>query len=359
MKKVSFNFSKVKELFSSWQHNLLSKIKKMKRGDIKSSKPSFDPQVILNFLSSLTSPEKRAVIHKAFVISLFTTMTYYGAKGVNSIVQDQLSTVQKKKKIAYRPPAKPDKLNSKDIALIKQKNLFHTKLKDKEFRNLVNKPKVNLDKECKKAERKSNLGIKLLTTTVLQDSVKSIASVQVRGKPLNVREGDKIKSMAKVSRIDRLYMIVKNLKTGDCEYVERKGSQSHKKLNILNPTLGKKVMDKVMEQGIKNVGNHFTIKKAVKEKMLNNISQVLTQAKAIPIRSADGNMNFKITEIEAGSIYSQLNIQNGDVITRINGKPIQGINEVMNMFGSFREMSNLSLSIKRNGEEENLDYQFE
>ena len=56
--------------------------------------------------------------------------------------------------------------------------------------------------------------------------------------------------------------------------------------------------------------------------MLGNISSVLTQARAIPITNGDGTISFKVTEIVPGSIYSQLNIQENDIITGINGKKL-------------------------------------
>ena len=93
--------------------------------------------------------------------------------------------------------------------------------------------------------------------------------------------------------------------------------------------------------------------------MLDNISQILTQAKAIPIKKPDGSIHFKITQIVPGSVYSQLNISNGDIITHINGKKINSTNEIMTLFGKFRNLDNLSLGISRSGNEETLDYQFE
>ncbi len=358
MKKVNFNLEKVKAFVSEFVVKAKAKLQQRSNAKTSTHSNSFDWNQILNFFIQLGTPSKRDIIHRSFIITTCLTLSYYSAKGISTLLNPK-STTKKRAQLVSPPPA-PLKLSSSTISTIKERNLFHSDLKDKEYKNLARKKPIDLNKECTKADRPSSLGIKLLTTTVLQDSVKSIASVQVRSnKPVEVREGDKIGQMAKVSKIERLYLVLKNLQNGECEYVERKEDKIKTKIKVLNPQLGKKVMAQFNNPGIKNVGNHFTIKKSVKEQMLNNLSKVLTQAKAIPMRAPDGNMYFKITEIVPGSIFSQLNIQNDDIITKINGKPIQNLNTVMNMFGSFRDISNLSLSIKRDGEEVDLDYQFE
>lgn len=360
MKKINFNLDKVKELFSNWKNILPIKntTEDRQRSDFLKS---FDFQKILTHLKDFTTPAKRELVHRIFLSTLFLTTAYYSGKTISHFISTAISTNKHKTKNAYTPPPTVNKLASSTIDAIQGKNLFHTNLKAKEFKNLTKKPRLNLGRECKQATKKSKLDIKVLTTTVLQDSIKSIASVQIRGAkiPVEVREGDKIKHLAEVSRIDRLYVILKNLSSGECEFIQRKEKMPKKKIQVVSAKLGKKIIDKLGDKGIKNVGNHFSIKKSVKNEMLNNISNVLTQAKAIPIRTANGTLNFKITEIVAGSIYSKLNIKNDDIITKINGKPIKSMNEIMNMFGSFRNVDQLSLSVKRDGEEENLDYQFE
>ena len=113
------------------------------------------------------------------------------------------------------------------------------------------------------------------------------------------------------------------------------------------------------EERIRNEGNSFKIKETLREEMLGNISSVITQAKAIPINNGDGTLSFKITEIVPGSIYSQLNIQENDIITGINGKKVNSINEVTSLLGKIRDITNLSITVERDGEETTQDYSFE
>ena len=92
---------------------------------------------------------------------------------------------------------------------------------------------------------------------------------------------------------------------------------------------------------------------------MKNIQQILTQARAIKITNPDGSLSFKIVEITPGSVYSSLGIQNEDIITHINGKPISNLNEVMGLFGGIQNMSKLNISVNRSGSQQDLDYQFQ
>ncbi|MBT5093448.1 MAG: PDZ domain-containing protein [Halobacteriovoraceae bacterium] len=93
--------------------------------------------------------------------------------------------------------------------------------------------------------------------------------------------------------------------------------------------------------------------------MLGNINEILTQARAIQIKNPDGSLSFKMVEVVPGSLYSKLNIQDGDIITGINGKKIKNLNEIMALFGKIRSIDHFELSVKRNGIESSMDYDFE
>jgi type II secretory pathway component PulC len=63
-----------------------------------------------------------------------------------------------------------------------------------------------------------------------------------------------------------------------------------------------------------------------------------------------------MTELDPQGIFPYLGIQDQDIITSINGKPIYDMNEVMLLFGRIKGLDNLSLGIKRDGSESVQDY---
>lgn len=178
---------------------------------------------------------------------------------------------------------------------------------------------------------------------------------------VEIREGDKVENMAEVGKIDRLKLIFKNLQTGQCEFVSGVDPKDEKPspISFVSPREGQKIIKEATDSGILNQGNSFKIKKNVRDDALKNIGEILTQARAIQIKNPDGSLCFKMTEVVPGSIYSKLNIQDEDIICSINGKKIENLNEVMNLFGRIRDIDHFELSVQRNGIEQNLEYDFE
>jgi type II secretory pathway component PulC len=164
--------------------------------------------------------------------------------------------------------------------------------------------------------------------------------------------------MAKIARIARLEMIIKNLQTGACESVSNeKMRDERQRISIMSPAQANAFKQQQKMKGIENQGNKYVIAKDLLDEKLKDISVVLTQAKAIKIQQPDGTLAFKITEIDPGGIFSYLGIQNDDIITSINGKPISDLNEVMALFGKIKNVDQLQLGVRRDGEDTQMDYQ--
>lgn len=368
----------VQQRFASFLANMKNKFPKNSKskiafdgGTIDDSQPKKKSKLALPALNNFNwpaivektfTPDSRQRIHQMFLATIVLGSSYYGGKLVANSVSSKLTpkTSSKRARVGSTPLA-----NFREQAkFISKSNLFntidpHTPVATKKDDG----PKVDKDLVCLKSNKKSKLGIKLVNTIVLQDSVKSIAAVQVRGNKevLSIREGDKISTDAQIGKINRMKLVFKNLKTGECEYVETKDKKSRnmKPIKVISSKRGKALLNKYKDSRIKNVGNNFKIKKKVRDEMLSNISEVLTQARAIQIKNPDGSLSFKMSEIVPGSIYSKLNIQDGDIITGVNGKKFNNLNEIMNLFGKIKEIDQFELSLKRDGVEQNLEYNFE
>lgn len=331
-------------------------------------KASFSKSTSLNSLDKFTwdylvlrlfSPYTRARIHGIFIIFLVVVITYMVGKNI-ALVINKAPPVAKNIQPSLIIPPHPSDSTIQDVTKIASINLFNAKESDKSIDGSKNKDIDSII--CLEAEAPTSLQIKLLDTIVLQDSVKSVASVQVRGNSelMNVREGDRLFEMAEVSKIDRMKVILKNLQTGNCEYAatEEESEPSMPNYKIVSPQVGKSLF-KSANPNIKNTGNSFKIKKNYRDSMINNMSDVLTQAKAVQITNPDGSLCFKMTEVVAGSIYSQLDIQENDIICNINGKKIDNLNELMNLLGRIKEIDQFQIGLKRNGMSENKEYGFE
>jgi len=317
-----------------------------------------------SFISSFFSPHKRIIINNYFIIFSFLFGAYYTGTILATKLSTLLSPSSKTRSLMpYKKPFRPISFSP-----IEQYNIFNAVerldggIKDKKPGKEKKKPKF-----CHSSDKKSSLPLKLVNTIVLQNSKKSVASILVRNdrEPKSFREDETIQGLAKIGKINRLNIVFKNLNNEDCEFIENIDKNleqkfAKKNMRILDPKKGKKLIDNLaLDKGIVNVGNTFKIKNSIREEMLGDISNVLTQARAIQIKNPNGTLSFKMTEIVPGSIYSKLNIKDGDILTKIDGKEIRNLNEVMGLFGRIKDIENLSITVKRGGEEETQEYKFE
>jgi type II secretory pathway component PulC len=125
----------------------------------------------------------------------------------------------------------------------------------------------------------------------------------------------------------------------------------------MTPTQANQFKAQQKIKGIENQGNKYIISKELLDEKLKDIAGVLSEARAVKIQNPDGTLSFKMTEIEAGGIFSYLGIQNEDIITSINGKPITDLNEIMALFGRIKNIDQLQLGVRRDGEDNQMDYQ--
>ncbi len=327
-----------------------------------SSGKSFNEPVAYqeNLVLKIFSPDYRKFWHKIFLVSIVTVLFYTLGKLI--AIKFTMLFAPPKLPVEFPEDRRAESTLMADLNTIKKANLF--KSKDEETKD---KPKKKSEIEiiCQESNLKSSLPFKLQDTIVLQDRKKSTAYISVNGQPADVfREGDVIRQVARLDKIKRLSAIFRNLDSGACESISNFDEQFEqmflqKNLSILTPEAGKQILPDEIKKDIRNVGNKYFLKTKLRDQMLADIGNVLTQARAIQINNPDGSISFKMTEIVPGSIYSYLDLNDGDIITKINGKNIESVNEVMSLFGGLKDVNNMTLTIQRDGEEQDKEYTFE
>lgn len=163
-------------------------------------------------LEKLLSQDARESIHQFSLVLIISLFTYTLGKTTALILKGAPAVDTAKSYNAEIDLS--DDFNAGTLSQVRSINIFRTNTG-------LSKKKTVADTKCEKAQQDSNLPIKIINTIVLQDSVKSLASVQVRGDRAiqEVREGEQISNLAKIFKISRLEMIVKNLESGVCEAI--------------------------------------------------------------------------------------------------------------------------------------------
>ncbi len=301
-------------------------------------------------IEKFLSREAREPIHQVALVLIICTITYSLGK-VTALVLRGAPAIDSAKDYTVAINLEND-FNPGTLGQVRSINIFRTNTG-------LGSKKTVADSKCEEAQQASSLPIKLVNTIVLQDTVKSLASVQIRGDRdlQEVRVGDQISNLAKIFKIGRLELLVKNLESGVCESIaSEKARETRSPISVMSPSQSRDFKASKKLPGIENVGNKFMISKTLIDEKMKDIAAILTQARAIKIQNPDGTISFKLTEMDPAGIFPYLGLQDQDIITSINGKPIYDMNEVMGLFARIKNLDALQLGVKREGSDSVQEY---
>lgn len=115
--------------------------------------------------------------------------------------------------------------------------------------------------------------------------------------------------------------------------------------------------ERVVEDGFLREGNKITVDKRYREDLLKNqLPTILMQAASEPVFGSDGRIQgFRLFELEDGSIFQKLGIQEADVITEINGFPLDNAVRTVQFLNSLRNEPNARVKVMRGGQQVELE----
>jgi general secretion pathway protein C len=109
--------------------------------------------------------------------------------------------------------------------------------------------------------------------------------------------------------------------------------------------------------GIRKVSpNQYAIDRSTVDKNVQNMSQLFTQIRAVPNLHNGTSDGFRLSEIVPGSIFQQMGLQDGDVLTEVSGQPIGNPARAMQMLSTLQSRSNITLNVLRNGAPVQISY---
>jgi len=110
-------------------------------------------------------------------------------------------------------------------------------------------------------------------------------------------------------------------------------------------------------EGVRRVADHrYELDKQVIESALSNLNTLATQARLVPSFKNGVANGFKLFQIQPGSLYSSIGIENGDVITRINGYEVNSPDKALEVYQKLRESSHVTIEYERAGQPYKNDY---
>lgn len=109
--------------------------------------------------------------------------------------------------------------------------------------------------------------------------------------------------------------------------------------------------------GVHQVGpNKYAVERATINRDMQNMSQLITQVRALPVMQNGAANGFKLSEIQAGSLFQQMGLQDGDVLTSISGEQLTDPARALRMLSTLQTRSDVTLMLLRNGAPVRLSY---
>ncbi len=101
----------------------------------------------------------------------------------------------------------------------------------------------------------------------------------------------------------------------------------------------------------------WLLEKRLLQGELDNLPQLLTKARIIPNFSGGKTDGFRILGIVPGSFYTQIGLENQDVIQRINGIDVKDPESFLRVFQQLKDESHIRVDLVRNNRHETFEYE--
>jgi len=108
-----------------------------------------------------------------------------------------------------------------------------------------------------------------------------------------------------------------------------------------------------------STNRQISVQRASINEAINNINDLMKQAKIRPHFKNGKPDGLILSRVQSDSIFTQLGLKSGDIITGVNGTPIESVDDALNFYNNLKTASNVSLQIRRRGRDENVDYSVE
>jgi len=89
---------------------------------------------------------------------------------------------------------------------------------------------------------------------------------------------------------------------------------------------------------------------------LQNLPQLLTQAKAVPHMENGQATGFRVTEIQPDSVFQQLGLEREDVIRAVNGSPVRSVDDAIKAYGNLKTAKSFQLDLLRRGQPVTINF---
>ncbi len=160
-----------------------------------------------------------------------------------------------------------------------------------------------------------------------------------------LKTGKLLKNSLKIVKIRRDYIVLYDFRQKD-NYNIYMGSDFNIEINK------KQYEQRNNNQYTEKTGKtekRFFVKEKTFKKYLENPTEILYSASAIPAYNGKSMIGYKIKNIKKGSMIERFGIRNGDIIIQVNGIPTTDMSSLFSFYNNINSIKQFAILVKRNG----------
>jgi general secretion pathway protein C len=263
---------------------------------------------------------------------LFVIGCLLAADTANEVIASALLPAAPVAAAASRPaPAPPRSRSWAEREIILTRNLFHSSLEA---------PPLSAEQLQEELE-KSRLPVTLLGTFASTDSGLSRATLQDKEKneTLVVGIGDKIREVALVQRIERRRVVLmENGAPRELTIDDGEGAGQ--------PSIQRAAPARRAAQARRAEAEPVAISRDAIQKSMRDPSTLLTQARVMPKFEQGQMVGLQVNGIKPGSLFQEIGLQEGDVITQFNGIAINSPDQSAKIFQELANAADFNVVVR-------------
>jgi general secretion pathway protein C len=105
--------------------------------------------------------------------------------------------------------------------------------------------------------------------------------------------------------------------------------------------------------------SNITVKRSQIEDSVKNVNTLMQQARVRPHFTNGKADGLSLTGIKPNSIFHDMGLKSGDIITNVNGDNIESVEDVLKFYKSLQSAESVNLTLKRRGRMKTIDYNIE
>ena len=112
-----------------------------------------------------------------------------------------------------------------------------------------------------------------------------------------------------------------------------------------------------LQKGVKKTGEHtYEVQRGTVDSLLNNMSALSRAARIVPEIKDGRSAGFRLFSVRPDGPFAMIGLQNGDVISAINGLEMNSPDQALMVYTKLKSASHLSVGLERNGQKITKEY---